>query len=302
MASTKAPIEAHIAIASAPESGPDVYRNVDPIGAQEGQRSVFGGFLVSQALSAASATVPDSFHPYSSQSSFIAAAAGKEKIVYRVERISDGRNFLTRIVRASQGTTSVYVAVISFQALAGGNQLNYGAPMIELDGTPEDIDPSAMQSFQTSMVDRSTPIMQQKAEDRPLDWRPHSLEMSDDPTNFRVRGFVRSTPLSTNDSAVHLAALAYASDDLFFGIALAANPIAVGKGWRNVALAASLTHNVSFHDPHAKIDEWIVLERETSWGANGRVMVHQKMWNRQTGKLILSGSQEALVRLHGSKI
>lgn len=123
--------------------------------------------------------------------------------------------------------------------------------------------------------------------------------MGDDPTSFRFRGFVRSTPLSTEDTLTHLAALAYASDDLFFGTALAANPIAVGQGWRNLT---SLTHNVSFHDPHAKMDEWIVVERETSWGAMGRVVVHQKMWNRQTGKLILSGSQEALVRLRGPKI
>lgn len=265
---------------------------------------MFGGFLISQALLAASATVPDSFRPYSSQSTFTAAADGNEKIIYHVERVSDGRSFITRVVRASQGTANIYTAMISFQSIATtrGNELQYGAPMIELDGGPEDIDPSAMQNMQSSLVNRSTPIMQQSIEDRPLDWRPHSLEVGDDPASFRFRAFVKSTPLSTKDTLTHLAALAYASDDLFFGVALLANPVAVGRGWRNLASAASLAHNVSFHDPDAKMDEWIVTERETSWGAMGRVVVHQKMWNWRTGNLILSGSQEALVRLHGSKI
>ncbi|KAI3330149.1 Thioesterase/thiol ester dehydrase-isomerase [Ustulina deusta] len=305
MASPKPRIEPHIAVIPAPELGPDVYTNANPLTLHEGSRPVFGGFLVSQALSAACATVPDTFQPYSSQSSFLAPANGNERITYRVQRTWEGRNFLTRVVHATQGVDCIYVAVLSFQSAAsstGINALEYGTPKPELDQPPEDINPDAMQAMQSSLLDRSASVMQQSAEDRPLDWRPHSIEMSDDPTQFRVRGYVRSpTPLSTSNCSAHLAAFAYASDEFFFGPALAANPAAVGKGARNVTMGASLTHNVSFHDRNAKIDQWVVLERETTWGSAGRVMVQQKFWNME-GKMILSSSQEALIRLRGAKI
>lgn len=272
-----------------------------------GSRPVFGGLLIAQALSAACATAPSAFQPYSSQSSFLAPAKGDDKIVYRVQRTWEGRNFLTRVVHASQQSTgAVYVAIVSFQSAtsaSSGNALEYGTPMPELDRRPEEIDPNAMQALQSSLLDKSATVMQQSADDRPLDWRPHSLEVSaDDATKFRVRGYVRSpTALSSRNSSLHLAALAYASDEFFFGPALAANPMAVGKGARNVALGATLTHNVSFHDGDAKMDEWIVMERETTWGSAGRVMVRQMFWDIG-GKLISSSSQEALIRLKGAKI
>ncbi|KAI1504191.1 hypothetical protein F5X99DRAFT_372794 [Biscogniauxia marginata] len=44
-------------------------------------------------------------------------------------------------------------------------------------------------------------------------------------------------------------------------------------------------------------DEPMLGERETSWGANGRVLVHQRFWNAKTGRLVMLGSQEGLVRL-----
>ncbi|KAI1824077.1 Thioesterase/thiol ester dehydrase-isomerase [Xylaria intraflava] len=308
MTSPPARIEPHVAVTAAPGLGPDVYTNAkyailprihlaDPGLSLEGSSS--------QALSAACATAPGTFQPYSSQSSFLAPARRNEKIVYHVERTWEGRNFLTRVVRATQGVDIIYVAIVSFQGGASAtdvNSLEYGTPKPELDQSAEEINPNAMQALQSSLLDPSASVMQQGAEDRPLDWRPHSLETSDDPTEFRVRGYVRSpTPLSTRDCGVHLAAIAYASDEFFFGPAMAANPTAVGKGAKNVALGATLTHNVSFHDRNARMDEWIVLERETTWGSEGRVMVRQMFWD-MAGKMISSSTQEALLRLKGAKI
>ncbi|KAI0528158.1 HotDog domain-containing protein [Xylaria bambusicola] len=353
---------------------------LSPLTLHQDSRPVFGGFLVSQALSAACATVPDTFLPYSSQSSFLAPSNGNEKIVYRVERTWEGRNRLNRVVNASQSATCVYTAIVSFQSATDsiGNTLEYGVPKPVLGQLPEDIDPNAIQALQpqssisalsngnekftyrvkktladgswvtnvihpspnarvytdisgivtssisntidfrvprpaldrppedigpdaiealqSSMLNGSSPIMQQSAEDRPLEWKLHSVEMGERPTEFRVRGYFRSSPLSTESCTTHLAAFAYASDEFFFGPVFAANPMAVGKGARNVTICTSLTHNVSFHDSDAKIDEWAIVERETTWGSAGRVMVQQKMWDMD-GKMILSSSQEALIRL-----
>lgn len=261
--------------------------------------------MVAQAVSAASATVSDTYRLYSSQSSFLSTANALEKIRYRVERTFDGRTYATRVVHATQGEACIYIAVISFQSIDGpsGNALQYGTPMPDLDGArPEDIDPRAIDALQQSFFQRSVPIMQISAEGRPCDWRPLGMDVPEDPSEFWLRGFVRSPPLSTGSPAVHLAALAHMSDEFSFGPAMAANSGILGKGMRNISMAASLTHNVSFHDPHVKVDEWIVLERKTSWGAQGRVLVSQQMWSLETGKLVMSGNQEALIRLKGENL
>lgn len=60
---------------------------------------------------------------------------------------------------------------------------------------------------------------------------------------------------STGDPMVHLAALAYMSDELTLGPALFANPEAVIPKIRNVVMATSMNHNVSLHDSNARADE-----------------------------------------------
>lgn len=141
---TAAPIEAHIAVVPLPNLGPDAYANEKPL-TSEGARSIFGGLLVAQAVSAASATVPDVFRLYSLQSSFLAPANGREDVVYRVDRTADGRVYSARIVRAVQGESCVYVATVSFHNVneSVGRVLRYGPPMLDLDGAvPDDVDRS----------------------------------------------------------------------------------------------------------------------------------------------------------------
>jgi acyl-CoA thioesterase II len=266
---------------------------------------VFGGTLVAQAASAASATISNSFCLYSSQSSFLAPTKPTEKIVYQVERTADGRGYSTRLVHAMQGETCTYIATLSFQSTArsAGNVLLYGIPMPDLgDLTPDQVDPQAMQAMQTAMLDPSVRMMRRTAEETPFDLRPFALEMGEDPSQCRIRGFIRTPSLSTSSHLAHLPALAYLSDESLFGTALAANPAAVGRGFRNVSLGASLTHNVSFHDPQARTDMWMVIERETSWGAEGRVLVHQKLWDIESGRMVMSVTQEALIRLKETKL
>ncbi|OTB09663.1 hypothetical protein M426DRAFT_316198 [Hypoxylon sp. CI-4A] len=297
-----ASIEAIVAVKPAPDRGRDAYVNANSFTTKEGIRSVFGGALIGQAVSAATATVSDAFRMYSSQSSFLGPVDARKEVIYHVKRASDGNTYITRLVHVMQGEICVYVAIISFQntvkpfAIA----LQYGTPMPDLDGLrPEDINPGAMYALQGDMVDKSVPLLALTPEEWPFDWRPIGMEMSDQPSNLRIRIFVRAPPLSTDN---HLAAFSYLSDEFLFGTALAADMKAAGKGFRNVTMGVSLTHTVSFHNPRARIDEWLVLERETSWGADGRVVIHQRAWAMETGKLVYSGTQEALIRLKGPKL
>ncbi|KAK8065056.1 hypothetical protein PG997_011803 [Apiospora hydei] len=163
MTQTPAYIESVIAVTPAPDLGRDVYTNANPLDLQAGARSLRGSILVSQSISAASATVPASSHRVtSSQSSFLHPTTARDKLVYRVERTADGRRYATRTVRAEQDGTLVYLATLSFQNYGGGdgdrssssnnNVLAYGLPMPDLGGScPDDVDKGAMQAMQSGI-------------------------------------------------------------------------------------------------------------------------------------------------------
>lgn len=81
----------------------------------------------------------------------------QEKVIYRVDRITDGRTYATRVVCASQGAeedTCVFMAIISFQSsnTSTGSALDYGTLMPELDGfrpdeIPEDLNRQMMAAW-----------------------------------------------------------------------------------------------------------------------------------------------------------
>lgn len=275
--------------------------------ARLGGRTVSGGLLVSQAISAANATVLPDFHVYSSQSSFMRPISGKAdgRVHYHVERTADGRTYSTRLVRAVAGDVCVYIAVVSFQCakMPTGSALTYSIPMPELDGNPEEISDEISKQFNATHTNQSGDALQAFAQEvKPFHWRPSGHILKDDPTESCLRGFVRAHPLSTKSPSVHLAGLSYASDENLLGVAVVANPRHVGRGGRNVTMVASLNHNISFHDPTVKVDGWMVCMRKTSWGADGRVLVHQRMWDWKSGRLVMTTDQEALVRLKNAKL
>ncbi|KAK8043341.1 acyl-CoA thioesterase II [Apiospora rasikravindrae] len=321
-----APVERYVAVQRLPDVGIDAFTNKEPFTRQPGGRAIFGGLLLAQAISAASATVPTNFHVYSSHATFIqpVTATSKAKLVYRVERISDGRSFATRLVCATQGDGDrqdlcVFMATVSFQrddtgpssSKTAANVLDYGHPPPDTDGfgpddISEDLNRQILADFSGSDALLRPPSF---SEGGAFDWRPFGFKQAKDPWDCRVRSFVRSQePLSHSIRslpAVNLAALAYLSDESLIGIAMYANPKQVGKGTRNITMAATLNHKIWFHDPHVKADEWMVLERSTSSGGNGRVLLHQQTWNLGTGRLIMTVEAECLLRLKadvGSKL
>ncbi|KAJ2985342.1 hypothetical protein NUW58_g5585 [Xylaria curta] len=236
---------------------------------------------------AASTTAPASFYPYSCQSSFLRPVMVKahDRVAYHVERTADGRNSATRLVRAVHGNNPqvMYIAIISFQGAMARlrNVLSYGPPMPDLDSLrPDDIGKELM-----------------GPEEDPFDWRPFGFVLTENPRECRTREFSRSPSLSTRSAPVHMAALAFMSDQILLGVALYANPEKVGSRMQNVTMCATLNHTMAFHDPELKMDDWVVAERETSWGDEGRVLIHQRIWNLESGRLVMTCSQEVMVRL-----
>ena len=76
---------------------------------------LYGGQIVAQALRAAAFTVDSDFAPHSIRAYFIRGGDHTEPIRYEVDRIRNGRSFVTRRVVARQAIGAILNAECSFQ-------------------------------------------------------------------------------------------------------------------------------------------------------------------------------------------
>ena len=95
-----------------------------------GARGVFGGAVIAQSLAAACMTVPSISHtnenavflPHSMHCYFVLAGDSNIPILYHVERVREGRSFLTRTVQARQKGKCIFTTTVSFMREGSGGQ------------------------------------------------------------------------------------------------------------------------------------------------------------------------------------
>lgn len=229
-----------------------------------------------------------------------------------MERISDGRSFSSRLVRAIQGGNIVhFTAIVGFQkrsdAVAGSSsppsKLTYHEAMPQFGhGDPEAIDAD---SAKACLVEGGYPKDMLDIWRDPFQWRilPRDRQIGQpdtsnlDPTHFRMQSFVRVHPsMLAPDAprATHLALLAFLSD-LFL---IYTTNLATARPVTGFSIETTMNHTVWFHAPDARLDDgWLACERDTSWADDGRVLIRQRLWRRSDGRLVMSCVQEALARL-----
>ncbi|KAK7943882.1 acyl-CoA thioesterase II [Apiospora aurea] len=307
------PAEPVVAVTRLPAPATDVFVNTHPFETPgEKARSVFGGYLLGQCVAAAQQTVPDTHDVHSLQSTFLLPGSPYEKIAYHVERISDGRSFSSRLVRAIQGGNVVhFTAIVGFQKRAPDEasanpppKLSYHEAMPEFGhGNPDDID---QDSAEACLLEGGFPKDMLDTWRDPFQWRilprDRTIGQTDitspnlDPTHFRMQSFVRVHPSmmsSPSSRGTHLALLAFLSD-LF--LIYTAN-LAAARPVTAFSIETTMNHTVWFHAPEVPINDWLACERDTSWADDGRVLIRQRLWRRSDGRLAMSCVQEALARL-----
>ncbi|KAJ3011988.1 hypothetical protein NUW54_g2003 [Trametes sanguinea] len=77
-------------------------------------RGVFGGQVISQALVAANNCVDPAFSLHSLHCYFLLSASAAVPILYNVDRVRDGRSYVTRSVRAVQRGRTIFLMLCSF--------------------------------------------------------------------------------------------------------------------------------------------------------------------------------------------
>ncbi|HHP6914078.1 TPA: acyl-CoA thioesterase [Acinetobacter baumannii] len=253
-------------------------------------KRVFGGQVLGQALRAASYTTDrpaHSLHAY-----FLYGGDINAPIIYEVDRLRDGKSFVSRQVRAIQHGRVIFSAMVSFANPEEG--LNYQHP------EPDYPAPEALKSeselkegilnFVPENV-RASFMRERHVEIRPID--PVNPFQPQPEASFNAH-YIRThdrIPKQLDDISLHQAIVAFYSDFTLMTTALRPH----GLSYISPSLqCASIDHAIYFHRP-LRADEWMLYDMEATVSAASRGLNFGRMW--QNGQLVCSTVQEGLMRL-----
>ncbi|PYH79354.1 acyl-CoA thioesterase II [Aspergillus uvarum CBS 121591] len=204
----KAPIENVLELTPVVDVGRDVFTNTRPLWHPPGARGIYGGAAIAQSLAAAMRTVPDDFAVHSMHCYFVLAGDSEIPIVYHVERVRDGRSFITRTVQARQRGRPIFTTTLSFsKANSGGRKKLEHASSMPSVALPEESEAGAKRAFQQS---GGGPFESHRA---------GIVNRHLAPEDKKVRRFFRSRGKISDAGGhrAHLSALAYITDSYFIG-------------------------------------------------------------------------------------
>ena len=252
-----------------------------------GSAQVFGGQVLGQALTAASATVAGrvvhSLHAY-----FLRRGDFNAPIVYQVDRSLDGHSFSNRRVVAIQHGAQIFNMAASFQIPEDG--LDH---QIEMPRVPPADELPDLSSPPPEMLEHMTERLKQFfAQPRPFLFRPvqHGAELQS-PEPARQIWFKAAGPLP-DDEALHRCLLAYASDFFLLGTSMLPHQTSMKEAQ---LVVASVDHAMWFHR-RLRVDDWLLYDMKSPSASGARGFAQAGVFARD-GRLVATIAQEGLVRL-----
>ncbi|MCK1348689.1 MULTISPECIES: acyl-CoA thioesterase II [unclassified Bradyrhizobium] len=250
---------------------------------------VFGGQVIGQAMVAACRTVenrlPHSLHCY-----FIQAGDPQVPIIYQVQRLRDGKSYSTRSVTAIQEGKPISSIMVSFHA---GEQGAFDHQNNMPDVPPPEGLTAEELSKRPMFPDMPEFIRRYYDFDRPIELRPVEIGryvgQKIDDGRFHI--WIKAAAKLRDDPALHMCALAYASDLSLLDAVMVRYGRTLFDGHM---ISASLDHAIWFHRPF-RADEWLLYAKESPSAQGGRGLARGLIFKRD-GTLVASVSQEGSVR------
>jgi acyl-CoA thioesterase-2 len=230
---------------------------------------LFGGFLLGQAVHAATRNAPNGQRIHSLHAYFLRPTRAAEPLRYRVTTLREGRTFTTRAVEAEQGNTTVFSMLCSFSADTDGYE--YELPLGRDAPGPEDV----------PRTEGRSPGPWIGVDVGPTPAAPDGTRQSTHRHWFRMPGTL------PDDPHLHAALIAFASDW-------------TGTGGRPLRLdgditgMVSLDHAVWFHRP-ARADAWHLYDVHSLVNAGGRGVLRGTMHDVER-HIVASVAQEMRLR------
>ncbi len=232
---------------------------------------LFGGQVVAQALRAAQLSVDSDHKIHSLHAYFIRGGTHAEPVRFEVDRIRNGRSFLTRRVVARQSNGAILNMSCSFQL-----------PEDEADVQPEG---------PPSGIARPDEITDRTGWGGLLDRRPALTEFSHTATWLRLL----SDDLGGSTSDLAACGFAFLSDSAPTGAVRATHPIQVDRDeTRDVFIGASLDHSLYFQKP-VDPTSWILIDTACHRLQGGRGLSIGRAFDAD-GLQVASVVQEVLLR------
>ncbi|HEY4212007.1 MAG TPA: acyl-CoA thioesterase II [Steroidobacteraceae bacterium] len=254
-----------------------------------GSPQVFGGQVLGQALSAATATVEGrvvhSLHAY-----FLRRGDFNAPIVYEVDRSLDGHSFSNRRVVAIQHGAPIFNMTASFQVTEEGFDHQFEMPLVP---PPESLADSTRPPPEVlgHLSERMRRFIEQP---RPFEFR--IVEPTDFVTPRKARPsrhvWFRTVGKIPDGESLHRYLLAYVSD--YFLLDTSTLPHG-GTPYSSALILASIDHAMWFHRP-LRVDEWLLYAVESPSASGARGFARASVFSRD-GRLVASTAQEGLVRV-----
>lgn len=257
--------------------GPDTYVGTGPRYPWGG---LYGGQIVAQSLRAAAETVDEEYRPHSIRAYFIRPGDHTEPVRYEVDRIRNGRSFVTRRIVARQAVGAILNAECSFQR----PEESFTLQSLEFPAVPppDGIENTSFSPhFDRRFVDPEPDnTATRDGSGRVLAWMrvPHELPSIE----------------SEHDRFVHQCWLAYLSDDLATDTVRAAHAAARTDGDEPRYSGVSLDHTIWFHR-EARADEWQLHDFSCHHFTGSRGLAVGHIFTA-TGEHVATVAQEVLLR------
>ncbi len=249
---------------------------------------LFGGQVAAQALVAAGRTVTGlpahSLHGY-----FLRPGDPSVPVVYTVDRIRDGRSFVTRRVVGQQRGKAIFNMATSFHQAEFSYEHQEPMP----DAPPPEEVPTWRERMQ-AVWDELPPAMKKVAPtERPIDVRHVQVPtyLGGEATRGPSQVWMKIDGRLADDPFLHQTLLTYATD-----ISLLDNILRPhGRlGKLGPMMVASLDHAVWLHRPF-RFDDWLLYAMDSPNAFGGRGYARGSIYTRE-GELVASTAQEGLMR------
>ncbi|XP_070575846.1 acyl-coenzyme A thioesterase 8-like [Ptychodera flava] len=260
---------------------------------------LFGGQVIGQALVAAGKTVDPGLHAHSLHAYFIKPGQNSRPILYRVERLRDGRSYATRSISAVQQGNAILTMQASFNREEYSEfKHQYTMPVVpppeQLLNTWEFTD-KHMDQFSDTLQEY---VRERRAVEVPIEMKPIDPKLSlpfimlhkylQDTDEPKRMVWMKAIGDIGEDEHLNRCLAAYCSDMTFAMTSRLARPkIELG-------MITSLDHSIWFHAPF-RCDEWMLYDFESPRSGGGRGFNLGRLWRRD-GTLAVSIAQESVLR------
>ncbi|KAK5426690.1 acyl-CoA thioesterase [Exophiala xenobiotica] len=260
--------------------------------------TVPGPLMMAEAASAAYKTVPDGFMLDTLQTHFMLAPDSKKPLVYKVQRLSQGRRFAVRLVNIEQDDGRICVTITT-SFMSGASWTGRAMTHAESMRTTQRIRDITLDDFEENRSHLG-PFMK-------FERLPHVQHVPPDPSTTIAPVVAKIDPpiKAPTGSLLHLLGMIYLSDYHVMDCPLTIHGVdsglfAIGDHTRNrpssgsmMKIMTSLNHTVHFHAHDGfRADELVYIEATSPWAKDGRALIHSKMFSHN-GLLIATCVQEA---------